>query len=307
MPFDISIAGTSIPTDPAAFKDFRQDLNLAFSLGSALASLLDAPLSAVPASAISSIAYTTPAASWNPAGGPVQFGLNASTTGSLQIVNAGGLLSYTDGLDVPAPVTIPVPAGFAYTLLTLTFTISANAMATYSGGAYGVKAGLDTSAMYSITFCKAFDPATPVRSAVAQAFESFVLPLHAQTLQQMSPGDYLLHEFDGNLHLSFGAYVGVDKLLYAGQAAVDVSQTFGTQLATFTAGAQPTISASASLDFTFQYATRFEALLVRSSTAAHLHVFRSQNWKNSLVPPRRPHDRLQPLRRFLRQHPGRAG
>jgi hypothetical protein len=167
--------------------------------------------------------------------------------------------------------------------LTLSFTISATAAGNYSAGAYGVTAALDTSDTYSVTFCKAFAPSTPVREAIAQTFESFVLPLHQDTLNQMSDGDYLLHDFDGNLHLSFGAYAGLDRVLYSGQSSVDVLTAFGSPLATLSGAAQPEINASVALDFSFQYATRFEALLSRIGGTARLHLFRSQNATSSTV------------------------
>jgi hypothetical protein len=61
-----------------------------------------------------------------------------------------------------------------------------------------------------------------VREALAESFTAFVLPFHAETLQQMCNGDLLQYAFDGNLHLAFGAYAGLDKVLYAGQSSVDV-------------------------------------------------------------------------------------
>ncbi len=282
MSFDVTIAGTTIPTNVTALKSFQNALNLAFSLDSTLISLLDTALGKVPSSASkSSITFTSPAASWNPGGGPVQFGIQGGAAGTLEVVTSGDLVSYTDGLDSPQQKSITVAANIAYVKLSLNFTISANASANYSGGAYGVKSALDTSATYAITFCKEFDPSTLVRTAIAQTFESFVLPFHIDTLTQMSDGDYLLHEFDGNLHLSFGLYAGLDQVLYAGQSSVDIRQTFGSPLATLSAQTKPEITLGATLDFSFQYATRFEALLSKTGGTARLHLFRSANATSS--------------------------
>lgn len=277
MSFDVMVAGKSIPTDASALKSFRADLNLAFHLEEALAALLETPLGRVPASASkTSVSYGGPAASWNPGGGPVQFGLQGGASGVLEVITSGDLVAYTDGLDSPQQKSIAVPPNVAYLKLTLNFNISANATASYSGGSYGVTAALDTSAAYAISFCKAFSPATLLGTAIGQAFQSFVLPLHKDTLAQMSNGDFLLHEFDGNLHISFGAYAGLDQVLYAGQSSVDVLKTFGTPLATLSGGVQPEIKANVSLDFAFQYATKFEALLSKTGGTARLHLFRSQ-------------------------------
>ena len=276
MSFDVTIAGTAIPTNVGALKSFQNVLNLAFSLDSTLVSLLDSALSNVPSnSSKSTIAYTSPAASWNPGGGPVQFGLQGGATGTLEVVTSGDLVSYTDGLDSPEQKSISATANIAYMKLTLKFTISANVSANYSGGTYGVKSSLDSSDTYAISFCKAFTPSTLVRTAIAETFESFVLPLHKDTLAQLSDGDHLLYEFDGNLHLSFGAYTGLDQVLYAGQSSLDVLQTFGSPLATLSASTKPEITLGATLDFSFQYATRFETLLSKFGGTARVHLFRS--------------------------------
>src|SRR5579872_2222430 len=213
MSFSVTIPGVTIPTDASALKSFQDDLNLAFHLDSTFSSLLTTELSKVPPNASkSAVSYTSPAKSWKPGGGPVTFGLQGGAGGALEIVTSGDLLSYTDGLDSPQPQAVPVAANTAYLKLTLNFSISANASGNYSNGPYGVKSALDASAQYAITFCKAFPPSTLVGGAIAQTFESFVLPLHKDTLTLMSGGDYLLYEFDGNLHLSFGAYAGLDRV-----------------------------------------------------------------------------------------------
>jgi hypothetical protein len=278
MALDITVAGNRIPTDATALKDLRNDLNLAFSLEGKVAAILDTTLDKVPASgAITSVAYTSANQTWTPGAGPVEFGLQGGAKGTLQVVNGGTLVSYTDGLDQPESKSVSIPADVSYVSLTLNFNISANASATYSNGAYGVKAALDTSATYAIQFCKAFAPSTVLRTAIAEVFQSFVLPLHQQTLSQLSDGDYLLHEFDGNLHLAFGAYAGLDKVLYAGQSSIDVLKSCGSPLATLAASAVTEVKAGVGLDFKLSYASRFETLLTKSGTTAKLHLFRSAN------------------------------
>jgi hypothetical protein len=239
-------------------------------------------LGSVPSTlADNSVSYKGPALNFRPAGGPLSFGLQTGATTTLEVHSSGTLVTYNDGLDSSQVQTIMIPSGAVYLSLTLVFTIAANASAKYSGGTYGVKASLDTSRPYSVCFHKAFAPATQVRQALAQVFESFVLPLHRATFAHLSEGDYLLHEFDGNLHFSFGAYTGLDQVLYAGQSSADVMKAFGSPLATFSVQEKPEIDASASLDFSVQYANHFEALLSRSGVAGRLHLYRSSQRDSS--------------------------
>ena len=283
MSFELTVAGNAVPTDGAVFKSLKDELNLVFHLDSALANFLKTPLGQVPQSASPSrVSYGSQAVSFNPLEGAITFGFQGNAGGTLQIVSGGALVSYTDGLTSPQPQAIAVTAGTVYLVLTLDVSLSANATGAYSGGAYGVKASLNTADSYAVTYCKAFSPSTPVGEALATIFKGFVLPLHEQTLVQMDDGDYLLHEFDGNLNISFGAYAGLDKVLYAGQASVDVLKAFGSPLATVTASTRPEINAAVNLSFCFQYATRFEALLSKSGTLAKMHLFRSSKQTTSL-------------------------
>jgi hypothetical protein len=278
MAFDLSIAGVDIPTDAVAYQSFPNDIEMAFNLDSTLSSLLDVTLANVPSSAATStVTYTSPSASWSPGGGVVQFGLQGGVTGTLAVVTSGTLLSYTDGLDSPQTVNVPVPQNTAYLSLTLKFNISANVATNYSGGEWGVKAAASTADSYSITFSKTFAPNTTVRVALPQVFKGFVLPLHPQTLAQMSPNDYLLHEFNGNLQLSFGAYFGLDQVLYAGQSSADVIQTLGSPLATLSAQTKPEIELGINLNFQYGYTCLFEALLSKINGAAGLQLYRSKN------------------------------
>ena len=208
-------------------------------------------------------------------GSAVTFGLQGGASGVLEIVTAGDLLAYTDGLNAPQTQTVAAVAGTAYVRLTLGFSLAGNAAGTYSGGAYGVKAGGSAATVYGITFAKAFAPSTTVRDAIAQTFAAYTLPLHPATLRNLSDGDLLLYRFDGNVHLSFGAYAGLSKVLYAGQSSVDVVQSFGSPLATLSVATKPTVTLGATLDFALAYATEFEALLEKGAGVARMHLFRS--------------------------------
>jgi hypothetical protein len=279
MSFDVSVAGVAIPTDSTALKSFRDDLDLAFGLDKTLSSFLEGPMSGVPSSATKTeVSYTSPTnASWAPANGPVTFGLSGSASGKFEIVLTGDLVSYTDDLDDPKRTSVAVPPHIAYTRLTLNFSITAkvSGSGSFSGGAYGVKGSVGSTDTYAITFCKAFDPSTPVKTALGLTFQSFVLPLNAKTMELLDSGDYLLHEFDGNLNLSFGAFAGIDKVLYSGQSSADVLSVNNSPLATLSAQAKPEIKADVELNFTFQYATKFESLVSKIGTTGKVHLFRS--------------------------------
>jgi hypothetical protein len=193
------------------------------------------------------------------------------------VVLSGELLSYMDGLQHPKKVSIPVPPHTAYTRLTLKMNINAtvSGSGSWSGGAYGVKGSASSQDSYDVTFYKQFDPSTPVKIAIGQTFESFVLPLRAKTMEDLANGDYLLHEFDGNLNLSFGAFAGIDQVLYAGNGAADVAAVKGNALATLQASAKPEIKAGVNLDFSFKYTTRYEACVTKQGSVGRLHLSRS--------------------------------
>jgi hypothetical protein len=280
MSFDVSVAGIAIPTDSTALKSFPDALNLAFGLDKALSPFLEGPMSGIPSSATTSqFSYTGPNASWAPAGGPITFGLSGSASGKFEIVLSGDLVPYTDGLENPKQTSVPVPPHTAYTRLTLSFSITAqvSGSGSYSGGAYGIKGSASSTDTYAIIFCKAFDPSTSVKTAIGLTFQSFVLPLNADTLTLLDSGDYLLNEFDGNLNLSFGAFAGIDQVLYSGQSSADVMSVNNSPLATLSAQTKPEIKADVELDFTFQYATKFEALVSKIGTTGKLHLFRSSS------------------------------
>src|SRR6202453_2747995 len=279
MSFDASLVGVAIPTDSTALKSFRDDLNLAFGLDKTLSSFLEGPMYGVPSSATKTeVSYTSPTnASWAPANGPVTFGLSGSASGKFEIVLTGDLVSYTDDLHDPQKTSVAVPPHIAYTRLTLNFSITAkiSGSGSFSGGAYGVKGSASSTDTYAITFCKAFDPYTTLFRSIGLTFQSFVLPLNAKTMELLDSGDYLLHEFDGNLNLSFGAFAGIDEVLYSGQSSADVLSVNNSPLATLSAQAKPEIKADVELDFSFQYATKFESLISKIGNTGKLHLFRS--------------------------------
>jgi hypothetical protein len=223
--------------------------------------------------------YTGPKATWTPYAGPVTFGLSGGVSFALDIVLSGTLLTYKDNLSNPTDTKLPVPPHSAYVRLTLNMSLNASVSGSgsFSGGAFGVKGSATTNDTYAITFSKAFDPSTKVQDAIVGAFQGFVLPLHPKTLEKLDPGDYLMHDFDGKLNLSFGATYGIDQVLYAEQVSTNLGKIKGTAVGTLTAATRPEIKVGAGLNFTLAYETRFQILIGRQATSATLRVFRSSS------------------------------
>ena len=274
MSLSLDVAGVTLPTSLDAVKSLRTEAAMLFHLPAAWHSALDLPLGSVSANLLSGdIQYGGPQVQFPL--GPVQFGLEANAAASLALHTSGALLSFEDGLDQPATENVAVPSGTVYLALTLRLTVSGNATFNYSGGEYGVTSELDATRTYAVSFYKAFAPSTPVRQALPALFECFVLPLHKDTFRQLGEGDYLLHEFDGKLHLAIGAYAGIQSVMYAGQSAVDLSKTQISPLATFSVQARPTVKAGVNLSVPLDYSSQFEALLSRTEGVGSFHLFRS--------------------------------
>ena len=282
MSVDVTIAGTALPLEPGSVKDLRTDKKLVFELTKDLQPLLNTAIGTVPDKGPTAVKYTSDAASWNPIGSAVTFGLQGGAACSLQIVNSGSLGHYFDGLESPALVEVPVPAGRSYVKLTMSFNLSASVAGTYSGGDYGVAAKLSTKDSYAVTFCKSFLPATKMGAAISQTFESFVLPFRERLLLDMQDGDCLWYEFDGKVGLGVGAYVGLETAQYAGNGSADLLKLNGSPLATISASVAPTVKVAA-MDFKMDYVSRFEALLLRVGTAGRLHLLKSDKLSETLA------------------------
>ena len=144
MSFDLSVAGTALPIEVSALKSFHEDLNLAFDLDETLKLALDVALSQVPSGKTkSSVNYNGSERKWQPAKGPVTFGLLATARGTVEILSSGQILTYTDGLETQTQKSVAVPSGTAYVKLTLNFTLGGTATANWSSGAYGIKSSAD--------------------------------------------------------------------------------------------------------------------------------------------------------------------
>jgi hypothetical protein len=261
-------------------------------LGSEFVAYLNQPLSSLPAALSgTSVQYTGGSPTWTP--GPITFTLSGGVSGKVSVITTGDLLTYTGGFPTQvvlgaAPAanpnssaTIPAAPNTAYVVLELDFQISGGLSGSYTSGIYGVSTATTAAASITVAFYKACDPATTLQAAVAQAFESFVLPLHPNTLNNLKVGDYLFYNFNASLQLGLGASVGLDKVFYAGQFTSQIPSTAGAVC--ISAGIQPEIQAGAQLAFSYDYTGTFEILLWReASNKAHLHLYRSKIQDTSL-------------------------
>ena len=256
-----------------------------FSLGHEFDAYLDQPLSDVPAILRSaSISYASGNQCWTP--GPLSFTLSGGVCGKFSLITSGDLLSYTGSF--PTTITLGaapsenkkssakpnVSAPDAYVCLELDFSLSGGATVTGKSGIYGVSADGSASSTITVAFYKHCLATTPLKDAFASAFQSFVLPLHPDSLNHLAVGDYLHYLCNAKLELGLGATVGVDKVFYCGQYKSDLPKIASPLNIVTTL--KPEAHAGAKLSFAYDYTGAFEVLLWLSAPeTAHLHLYRS--------------------------------
>ena len=288
----------SLASDPPILVDKLTDLEkavgkdpTALGLGIELAGHLDQNISTLPGGISTPIHYTSGNQCWKL--GEFSFTLSGGVSGKLSVITSGTLLSYTDNLPTEvgfgsAPTTkkqdtksIPVPPGAAYIGLELDFQIQGGISANFTQGIYGVCGSVNSKDTFTVAFYKRCKPADKLRDAIAAAFSDFVLPLHAETLSNLKVGDYLHHNFNGNLQIGLGASIGYDKIFYAGQYKADLPDTADALQLSLSAKAE--FQAGAKLAFQLEYAGTFEALLWKDApNSGRLHLYRSQKQDASL-------------------------
>jgi hypothetical protein len=260
-------------------------------LGGEFAGHLDKSLSTLPNGICTSIAYTSGNQCWKL--GDFSFTLSGGVTGKLSAITSGKLLSYTDDLPTEAifgaappdkkkeAKSIPVPPGAAFIGLEMDFQIQGGISANITEGVYGVCGSVNSKDTFTVAFYKRCNPAEKLIDAIATAFADFVLPLHAETFSNLKVGDYLHHNFNGNLQVGLGASIGYDKVFYAGQYKADIPDTAGALKLTLST--KDEFQAGAKLAFQLEYAGTFEALLWKdAANSGRLHLYRSQTQDVSL-------------------------
>jgi hypothetical protein len=221
------------------------------------------------------------------------FSLSGGTSGKVSVVKSGDLLTYTDGFAVEMGTglstttnahpdkSIQVPANSAFVCIELDMSLKGGISAQYTSGVYGVSGSASSNDTFTIAFYKKCRQTDLLRTALGAAFSDFVLPLHSRTLSSLKPGDYVHHNFNGNLQLGLGASIGLDKVLYAGQYKADIPDTASAM--TINTKARPEIQAGAKLTFSFEYDGSFETLIWKeTANSGRLHLYRSSTQDLSL-------------------------
>jgi hypothetical protein len=293
MSLDITVGSRQI-TSLGPLKDLKSTMESDFKLGPEIQSQLDKPLSTLPANLRSVAINASQSPSWSPGAGEFTFSLSAGVAGKLAVLLAGDtLISYADEFETdisigpvaasapPAPKTIPVPAGAAYVCIELEFSIGGGISAEVPVGTVGIFGSLSAQNTFGVAFYRKCSPSDTLHDAIGAAFTNFVLPLHQLTFNNLDVGDYLHHDFNASLNVGLGASIGYTKILYAGQAASDISGT--ATVFDPNPSIIPAFEATASLAFSFSYAGSFEALLWKdNATTGHMHLYRAKEQDTSL-------------------------
>ncbi len=239
-----------------------------------------------PSSGPVTLNYTSGSGSWTV--GDFTFGLSGGVGGTVGILQKGASLqTYTKTFpttigDALGGVTnaestgaIPVLDGEYYVQVSLDMTIAASASANVNVGSVGICGSVGTSDSFKVSFYKKVAGTTLLRDALKAAFEGFVLPMHSGTYQGLQPGDYLYHQFNATLNVGFGATLGVDKVLYAGQFQADIPSTPVAPAVSTTV----VVAAEAGATFgaTFKYTGSYEAMLWKTDdNTGRLHLYRNK-------------------------------
>ncbi len=286
MSINFSLGSLSL-TQVDNLTDLKNTVATYLKIGEELEGKHDFTLASLPVELrTTSIGYSSGNQCWNL--GEFGFTLSGGVCGKLSVCMAGDeLFKYAKKFDTELVIgldtkkasdcdaSIKVPDGAAYVCLELDFNIQGGISATYSQGVYGVSGSVNSTDTFSVAFYKKCGPSDKLGPAIASAFSDFVLPLHAQTLSNLKLGDYLHHNFNGNLQVGLGASIGVDKVLYAGQYKADIPDTGGA--VGIKLSAQPEFQAGAKLAFNFEYDGTFEALLWKdAANSGHLQLHRSR-------------------------------
>jgi hypothetical protein len=293
MSLDITVGSRQI-TSLGPLKDLKSNMQSDFKLGPEFQSQLDKPLSTLPPALRSVAIDTSQSPSWSPGAGEFTFTLSAGVVGRLAVLLAGdALLSYADEFetdisigpeaksDPPAPKTVTVPGDAAYVCIELEFSIGGGISAEVPVGTVGIFGSVSAQNTFGVAFYRKCSPSDTLHDAIGAAFTNFVMPLHQLTFNSLHVGDYLHHDFNASLQVGLGASIGYTKILYAGQAASDISGT--ATVFDPNPSIIPAFEATASLAFNFSYAGRFEALLWKdSATIGHMHLYRAKEQDTSI-------------------------
>jgi hypothetical protein len=265
----INISGNS---DLATFAE-QQLPNIVFNIAqSDIVKFSNKPLSDVPSDsnnpATASLKVTQDA-KWKVGGsGDLTIGFSASAEGSVQIVKAGDLFSYSVSNNKDEDVKISVPDGSAYVVINLKVSLGLKAGASFSHGTLGVQGGIDSSVTFNLTNYKCFPLTTQVDAAVKDAFNRFVLPFKAAGFETaLKNNDYVEYEFIGKLGLTFGVTYGLTSLFLGGRSLGEIEKSFDSSAGKIVVGVKPSFEAGAKFGIDYEYADAFRVVVGRLTDA----------------------------------------
>ena len=269
---------------PKDLSTFGQDIHMAVT---GFDQFLDTPLFQLdPPHNGALISYKSATASWQPAGGPVGFTLGGGFSASIRIVHQGSLfkddsfndIHLLDGFISPEPIDgFTVPAGVAYVVTRLGLSISGGLSASAQAGEIGISTSASGSENSYAIHYKALPASTLLRDAIPVALAQFVLPMHPDTVANLSDNDVLAYDFDGTLSVGFGAHYGIQGSLGSFAYSLPASASL-TKYVPGAGTVKPSYAAGLDLAVKFAWCQRFQCILKRTKTAdaddATLHIFR---------------------------------
>jgi hypothetical protein len=166
-------------------------------------------------------------ASWTvPAG--ISFGLTAGADCKLEVVKSGALMQYAPSIESTQPTaSLPAAAypGFAYVKLSLDFTIGGSVSGSGSVSGLGISGNAKGSAETSLVFCHRVADTMTLQTAVTEAFEKLVFPLHPACATSMGVGDLAEVTFHGTLNCELDLTYGIRNLNFSAPSVDTVLQS----------------------------------------------------------------------------------
>ena len=204
----------------------------------------------------------------------ITLSVKPTATCTLSIIQPGGtLFSYAVGEDAK-DTPVKAPADSYYVGIALECSLAVDAGAKWSSGNLGVSGSISTSDQFKVANYYRVGSAVVLRDAISQAFSSFVLPFHADSIANLPAGDYVDFEFIGKLALGFGATYGFSGTFFGGRSHGEVSASFATPTGKEVISAKPSYQVGAGFKLQYTHDDAFRVVTGRTATGATLYLLR---------------------------------
>ena len=273
-----SVGSIEVAAEGDLAKYLDSGVNSLVSFAPMIASGLDSPIANIPSGSISTTLSFSAAPSWTIAQTVgITLSIAPQAVCTLAIFRPGDtLLTYTVGEDAQA-TPIPVPPNIYYVSIGLQCSLGLDAGANWSAGNLGVSGSISSNDRFNVANFYAVPASATLRDAIQQAFSSFVLPFHADSIQAMPAGDYVDFQFVGKLALGFGATYGFSGMFFGGQSNHEVSASISTPIGKSVISASPSFQVGASFKIQYAHDGVFRVLAGRTVTGATLYLFRDDS------------------------------